>query len=270
MEYDQVLFEEWNTASLLSFPYLMLALTILLELHGWESHALWDHDQLEVFPGDIYHLVLQQDQCLREEAVEGECSSLWSGSLADINAADPIGEVLSRVHHWAQSQQSHQVHPLAVHAGEQGKTECIPAVSKQSSYVPLNANYLCSLTQATEMMNIRLVFTAVEETILWHAVMDSGILPHLLCCLLSVVCCHCQWVFLYMYVRAILTILIVIDSRSFVTLHLPPLPNLPYIYTSSSHCNHQEAHYACPLITTTHYPITHRYSYVAYIIHCCF
>ena len=54
----------------------MLALTILLELHGQESHALRERDQLEVFPGDIYHLVLQQDQCLQEEAAEGECSSL--------------------------------------------------------------------------------------------------------------------------------------------------------------------------------------------------
>lgn len=174
----------------------------------------------------------------------------------------------------AQSQQSHQVHPLVVHAGEQGETECIPTVSKQSSYVPLNADYLCSLTQATETTNIRLVFAAVEETILQHAVMDSRILwswwDLASSLMLSVVCCHCRWVFLYMYVRAILTILIVIDSRSFVTLHLPPLPNLPYIYTSSSPHNHQEAHYTCPLITTMHYPITCCYSYVTYIICHCF
>lgn len=76
MEYDQVLFEEWNTVSLLSFPHLMLTLTILLELHGWESCALWECDQLKVFPGDIYHLALQQDRSLQEEAAKGECSSL--------------------------------------------------------------------------------------------------------------------------------------------------------------------------------------------------
>jgi hypothetical protein len=37
-------------------------------------------------------------------------------------------------------------------------------------------NRFCSLTQATDTSNIRLVFAAVKETILNNALKDSGIL----------------------------------------------------------------------------------------------
>jgi hypothetical protein len=40
-----------------------------------------------------------------------------------------------------------------------------------------NSNRMeCSLTQATDTNNIRLVFTAVKETLLQNALKDSGVL----------------------------------------------------------------------------------------------
>jgi guanine nucleotide-binding protein subunit alpha len=41
---------------------------------------------------------------------------------------------------------------------------------------PSDRFVFCSLTQATDTTNIRLVFAAVKETILQNALKDSGIL----------------------------------------------------------------------------------------------
>ena len=78
--------------------------------------------------------------------------------------------------------------------------------------------------------------------------------------------CSCwRWVFLYMYVRAILTILIVVDSRSFVTLHLPPLPTIHiYIIVSlqlsrgslrvPTNYHHTLPHHTSLLLCSLHHP----------------
>jgi guanine nucleotide-binding protein subunit alpha len=44
------------------------------------------------------------------------------------------------------------------------------------AFLMRSLTHLCSVTQATNTKNIRLVFAAVKETILQNALKDSGIL----------------------------------------------------------------------------------------------
>ena len=116
---------------------------------------------------DVHHLVPEQGRRLQEQAAEGA-----------------VEEVLPRIHWRLGCEQGCQVHPLAVHAGEQGAVKCIPSVS--TNYLPGYTDHsqllmfrpvtTISVTQATDTGNIRLVFAAVKETILQNALKDSGIL----------------------------------------------------------------------------------------------
>jgi guanine nucleotide-binding protein G(i) subunit alpha len=87
-------------------------------------------------------------------------------------------QILSRVHRWSGRQQGRQVHPLAIYAGEPCTTKRVPPVCgflvSMSSLV-INVHG-CSITQATDTSNIRLVFITVRETILQNALKESGIL----------------------------------------------------------------------------------------------
>ena len=74
---------------------------------------------------------------------------------------------------------------MAVYAGEPGTAECVSSVSLfllfticvwVSQSGAYGVVFFCSLTQATDTTNIRLVFAAVKETILQNALKDSGIL----------------------------------------------------------------------------------------------
>lgn len=70
---------------------------------------------------------------------------------------------------------------MAIHAGEPGTIERLPAVSGCLPCDPFPRGTMLtfvhlSLTQATDTSNIRLVFAAVKETILQNALKDSGIL----------------------------------------------------------------------------------------------
>ena len=89
--------------------------------------------------------------------------------------------ILFRVHQGARHQQGGKVHLVAVHAGKPGTIKRVPAVSLSLLVVLIRRfmvyrSPVCSLTQATDTSNIRLVFAAVKETILQNALKDSGIL----------------------------------------------------------------------------------------------
>jgi hypothetical protein len=105
-----------------------------------------------------YHSIPQQGGSVQVEAGKITFEQLLSGLLW-----------------WKRCQPSSQISAMEIQPGQSSTLESLSSVS---IYPALNYNFLtfCSLTQATDTSNIRLVFAAVKETILQNALKDSGIL----------------------------------------------------------------------------------------------
>ena len=156
-----------RSASIRRLLSLVVA-TILNPCTGGLRSPLADHRLQPLTPEHVHHPLPQQDRRLQEQAAQG-----------------PAREILPRVHRWRRHQQSGQVYSVEVHAGESSAIERVPSVRYPLSFlfdihglivVDAVSCWGCSLTQATDTSNIRLVFAAVKETILQNALKDSGIL----------------------------------------------------------------------------------------------
>ncbi len=116
-------------------------------------------NQFPLVHTDLHHPLPQQNRRLQGEAPKS-----------------PAGEIFPGLCGWSRRQQSGQVYPMEVHAGEPRKAEHLSSVRLSASSHTLRTDQDASLTQATDTGNVRLVFAAVKETILQNALRESGIL----------------------------------------------------------------------------------------------
>lgn len=133
-----------------------------VESHDGKFGSFRLSGQLSMVHADEYHSLLEQGRSLPTEA-----------------PPLPIKQLLPRLLGRQRCEPSSEVSSLAIQPSESRTPESLSTVridGLRHTLKPSGANNLCSLTQATDTTNIRLVFAAVKETILQNALKDSGIL----------------------------------------------------------------------------------------------
>lgn len=157
-EYDQVLLEESSQVRLLLRPTKLRVLIVQLEPNDGEFGVVRLSGKQPVVHEDQHHPLPEQGR-----SVQGQTSKITTRKL------------LSGLFWWQRRQSGGQVSTLEIQPSESGAPELIPSVRFSVAREDIILTF-CSLTQATDTSNIRLVFAAVKETILQNALKDSGIL----------------------------------------------------------------------------------------------
>jgi hypothetical protein len=153
----------------------------IAESHGRVSRSLRVRHQLTVVLAHFDHSFPEQDRCIQGQAPQGIPGLSFPPPFCLCSPCVPSGSprpIFSRVHRRLGRQQGCQIYPLAIYAGEPCTTKRVPPVR---SFLVSFSNFVanvhgCSITQATDTSNIRLVFITVRETILQNALKESGIL----------------------------------------------------------------------------------------------
>jgi guanine nucleotide-binding protein G(i) subunit alpha len=157
-EYDQVLLEESSQVPYLDRVMSRGPLTCASESNDGKPGSVRLGGEQPVVHEDQHHPLPEQSRSLQ-------------GETRAITARKLLPRLLGR----QRRQPRCKVPAMEIQPSESGASESVSSVRLAISAV-FHVLTFCSLTQATDTSNIRLVFAAVKETILQNALKDSGIL----------------------------------------------------------------------------------------------